>query len=108
MLRISEWVLHGPIHLQNNVLQEGFMKVKHRALAILLSAIMVLTFMPAMAFAEGGEAEEPTLELAAAGFTSVSYESETAPTGYIGTTNADAGVEGAVITLRYSGGRTEV
>lgn len=28
------------------------MKIKHRALALILSAIMVLTFMPAMAFAE--------------------------------------------------------
>ncbi len=29
------------------------MKIKHRALALILSAIMVLTFMPALAFAEG-------------------------------------------------------
>ena len=28
------------------------MKIKHRALALILSAIMVLTFMPALAFAE--------------------------------------------------------
>ena len=49
------------------LLRRDIMKIKRRAIALLLSMVMVLTFMPALAFAEETAAEDsPAVELTAA------------------------------------------
>ena len=50
--------LVGLLSDAQRVLRRVFMKFKQRALALLLSAVMVLTFMPALAFADDDSTDE--------------------------------------------------
>ena len=52
------------------------MKIKHRALALILSAIMVLTYMPALAFADPVEEAAWTLTQKASEFRLLGDEEE--------------------------------
>lgn len=95
------------------------MKFKERALAIVLSAIMVFTFMPALAFA-ADDAAVPAMKIhqakvekpekpkaSAAKMTSISFTSKEDVTGRAGASYADIEVKGASITINYSDGKSE-
>ena len=88
------------------------MKKRNRVLIILLTGVIALTFMPAMAFAdagivagnaEGGAVSAVTVE-------SIQYTLPDGvyPEGYCGDTGYEVMVNGATITLTYSGGNQKI
>ena len=72
------------------------MKIKHRALSLLLALAMVLTFMPAMAFA-ASDASTPV---------SISFSSTSPVDGYIGSTSPQIFKDGVSVTVKYSSGKS--
>ena len=76
------------------------MKNKNRVIAILLSLVMVLAFMPAMVFADTGEDATPV---------SLTYEGPAATyEPWDGPTSANVYKEGAKIIIKYSDGAEKV
>ena len=72
------------------------MKIRQRALSILLALTMVLTFMPAMAFASS-DAATPV---------DISFSPASPVEGYIGSMDPRIWNEGNSITVKYSGGKS--
>lgn len=100
------------------------MKYRNRAFALVISFVMVLTLLPAAAFADSGtegaaarpdmeakqdEAARPGAESAAAKVPqAMEYTTESPLEGRAGKKEASPNVEGAVLTVSYKDGSTEV